>query len=157
MSFDKHVFTQQLAKKHKIGYYDPQTGTLYCPNMRMFYIYTEETDERVCDREELEHHLKKMMENKTDGFFMTMYFDQEGDNREKEDYMQFMLQEKNSSFFSRLFGKSKEWIFQLEVRKGDKIYAKYISSFDELKKYILDYYDSEQTPDITGWEVLIEL
>ena len=154
----KHA--RMLARKHGLGFYDPQTGEICCDGMAMCKMRTESGEgDKIVDWPQIESAILSI-DNPARGTtgrttaFVTMWFAQ---NDADEQFMQCAPNyPKPQGFLKKLFGASKTAppaieSYTVEASTGDKIYAKEVASKEELAQILQSYYKDRQLPNMADW------
>lgn len=148
----------ELAKKHDVGFYDPQSGEVYCDQIILCRLTTESlTDEPAIwgkiEKEILTLDCPTRGTSYRDGAFVTLLFENNGTD---EEFMQCSPDyPKQKGFFTKLFGLSKGTgmeidTYTVEAKSGDKIFT-IKANKEQTMQVIRSYYTNRKLPDLSGW------
>ena len=147
----------QLAGKHGLGLYNPQTGEMHSDTMVLCKIRTESHDDRIVVWEHIEEAIQTLDDpargtTYRDAAFMTMFFER---NNTDGEFMQCMpVYPKPQGFFKKLSGASTNTPiteYTVEVCTKEKIYEKRVTGKEQLMKIMHDYYKHRRSPDTSSW------
>ena|GEM_PF-200221 len=152
-----------LAKKHSVGFYDPQAGTIYCQGMGICKMRTERSDDKTVVWEQIEKELRSLDQaargtTNRDGAFITIWFE---DDETEHAFMQCMpLYPKAGGFFKKLFSGAKDaeekeeksiTAYTVEAGTGEKIFTLQVEGKEQLEQILNEYYQTRQLPDTSDW------
>lgn len=153
------LISENLARKHDVGFYNPQTGEIYCEGMIACKMRTESNDDKTVVWDQIESAILSLDSpergiSHRDNAFITMFFENNGTD---EQFLQCIPDyPKQKGFLKGLFGRQKQpptiLAYDVEAGTGEKIYATKVSSKEELIELLGNYYNSRKLPDISAWE-----
>ena len=150
------LFMSQLAEKHGLGCYNPQTGEIHSDSVVICKMRTESYDDRIAIWEHIEKEIQTLdtpaRGTYRDAAFVTIFFQRNGTD---DEFMQCMpVYPKQPGFFKKLSGASANTPiteYTVEVCTKGKIYEKQVTSKEQLTKIINEYYKTRRPPDIYDW------
>lgn len=149
----------EYAKKHGVGFYNPQTGEVHHDDMIFCNMATEGQTDRISTWEQIEREILTLDSpqrgaSNRDGAFVTLSFANNGTDQE---FMQCMpVYPKEKGLFSKLFG-GKQSVdggiiaYTVEAGDGEKLYEKQATTKEELSAILHAYYIRRKLPDLSGW------
>lgn len=150
----------ELAKKHDIGLYNPQSGEVLSCDMILCKIRTESSDDKTAAWEQIEKEILTLDApergiSHRNGAFITIWF--EGNGTDNEFVQCLPDYPKQEGFLKKLFkpsGNAGTSIssYTVEAGTGEKIYTKQMDCKEKAIETIKNYYSSRKLPDITNWE-----
>jgi hypothetical protein len=151
----------QLAKKHDVGFFNPQTGEIDCEGMVLCKIRNEmQIDEHSALWKNIESEilsLDNIERNKNSGnsnFLVVSFWD----NGSSAEFMQCAPNYIKPKGFLRNIFKSTEAdtpqvsSYTIEAGTGEKIYETQVDTKEDVLKIFHEYYSSRKLPDLTIWK-----
>lgn len=148
----------ELARKHGVGFFDPQTSAVVCDEMVIGRMRTESRDDHNAAWEMVERSILSLDDpargtSNRDGAGMTLWFTPD---RIDGEFLQCSpLYPKSAGILGRLFGAKADTgiaSYTVEAGTGEKIYAVQVADKDEVRRIFREYYFSRKLPDVSGWE-----
>ena len=145
----------KLAKKHDVGFFDPQTADIHCEGMVACKMRTESHDDKTVTWEQIEREVFSLDDSERGTSpFITIFFEENGIGGE---FMQCSPDyPKREGFINKLFGSSKSFDagiihYTIEVCTGSKIFSTQASGKEQVIEIFRNYYSSRQLPDVSAW------
>ena len=150
---------EKLARKHSVGFFNPQTADIHCAGIVLCKMRTESFDDKTVVWEQVEKGILSLDDpergtSPRNGAFITVFFEQNGTDGE---FMQCAPDyPKREGFLKSLFG-AKQNVgtgiisYTVEVGTGEKIYSTQVSGKEQVRQILRDYYLSRQLPDVSAW------
>ena len=147
----------QLAKRHAVGFYNPQTGETVADGMVFCKLRTERYDDKLAVWEQIERELQSLDApergiSHRDNAFITVFF---AGNGTDEEFMQCMPNyPKPQGLFKKIFGTAERAPitgYTVEAGNGEKIYEKQVAGKEALWEILRAYYETRKLPDISDW------
>lgn len=156
---DADQLVHQYAKKHQVGFYNPQTGKIDSDHIICCTLSTESQNNKIAIWEKIEQQIltlgspQRGTSNRNNAF-ITLAFENNGTDHE---FMQCSpTYPKRKNFLSKLFGakqSKKETVltYTVEAGTGEKIYTKEVYPIEKVVAILRNYYTERKLPNLDSW------
>lgn len=150
----------ELAEKHGVGFFDPQSGQIFCEGMDLCMMTTENSIDMPAVWEQIQREVLTLGDPERTNWgknntFITIWF-QTGSIEEK--FMQCSPDfSKKAGLLKRIMGGAKAsertvLSYSVEAGTGEKIFVKQVSTPEQAAEILHGFYQTKKLPQLSTWE-----